>query len=272
MPLYFEATHTGVQPGDLDGNQGRGRYLFVPGSDSRARKMADRFDDVVVRPSGRGHTLYLGTLPGDAGPVDVGVISTGMGAPSAEIILTELLHMGGRRFMRVGTCGSLQPERVLPGELVVALAAVRDESTSLRYAPPEVPSVGDLLAVRALEAACADLGLGHHVGMVHSKDAFWAREFGHGPLRAEHAAYLQMLTDNGVLATEMEVSVLYTLAACFDQQVRAQGQRVRAGAVVMVIGEPSAYDDRDAEIAAHTEGLIEAALAAAVRWDALERA
>lgn len=271
MHLPFEATHIGARPGDLDGNGGRGRYLLVPGSAGRARKMAERFDGVIERPSPRGHDLFLGTLPGEHGPVDVGVISTGMGAPSAEIILTELMMLGGRRFMRVGTSGSMQPDRARPGDLVVATAAVRDESTTARYAPPEVPSVGDFGAVAALDAACAASGAPHHVGVVHSKDAFWAREFGHGPLHEEHAAYRAMLTANGVVATEMEVSVLYTLAAVHDQRVRPLGQRVKAGAVLLIIGEADAYSDRAAEIAAHTERMIAAALDGVRRWDGLER-
>ena len=56
-----------------------------------------------VRPSDRGHNVYLGKL----GEIDVGVCSTGMGAPSTDIIITELIRLGARRFLRIGTAGSV---------------------------------------------------------------------------------------------------------------------------------------------------------------------
>jgi uridine phosphorylase len=52
-------------------------------------------------------------------PAQVGICATGMGCPSVDLIVTELIMLGGRRFFRVGTCGSLQPKLIRYGDLVV---------------------------------------------------------------------------------------------------------------------------------------------------------
>ena len=40
----------------------------------------------------------------------VSVQSTGMGCPSAAIVFEELVQLGVKRFLRVGTCGGLQAD------------------------------------------------------------------------------------------------------------------------------------------------------------------
>lgn len=270
----FEPMHLSARPGDFAGNEGRGRYILIPGSNSRAAKIADRFDTLdTVREHKRGHHVYLGTLRGDRGPIDVAAVGTGMGAPSAEIIVTELFHLGGRRFLRVGTSGSMQPAMVNPGEFVIASAAVRDEGASACYAPPEFPAVASPEWVVALSQAAERLDLTHHVGLVHSKDSFYAREFGHGPKAAEHAGYRALLTAFGVLASEMEASILFTLGAVFGQQVRASGERVLTGTALTVYGEHHEYASPEAEKTAKNravDALIALGLEAIRRLDALE--
>ena len=49
--------------------------------------------------------------------------ATGMGGPSAAIVVHELIELGARRLVRVGTCGALAPELGL-GDLVVVTEAV----------------------------------------------------------------------------------------------------------------------------------------------------
>ena len=281
----FVPHHLSATASDLAGNGGRGRYLLLPGSPGRARALGERFDGHQVRPHPRGHDFHLGTLSSPHGPIDVAAVSTGMGAPSLEIIATELFLLGGRRFLRVGTSGSLQPDRVHASDFVVATAAVRDEGASRTYAPAEFPAVASPATVLAGVRAARALGLRHHAGVVHSKDAFYAREFGHGPLAAEHAAYRAMLTGMGTLASEMEASMLFTLRGHFEHQVRRAGalkgalknqvenglEPVLAGAVFLIIGEDHEYTDRATELAQATERLIDLGLETVRQLAALER-
>ncbi|HEY9898253.1 MAG TPA: nucleoside phosphorylase [Pantanalinema sp.] len=239
----FVPHHLNATPSDLAGNDGIGRYVILPGSDGRAKQIAEHFEDVRVLPHPRCHNLYLGRLRVGARLVDVASVSTGMGCASLDIIVNELCGLGAKRFVRVGTAGSLQPANIRAGSLVVATASVRDEATSRRYVPIEVPAVASLEVVLAAKRAAAELGLAPstHFGVVHCKDSLFAREFGAGPLSEENHAYMRVLSASGVLASEMETAQLFILAALQDHRLRraAEGHahRVLAGAVLGVVGD-----------------------------------
>lgn len=197
-PEDYVPHHITARAEDMAGNGKAGRYWLVPGSMERAADLAQNFDDVVVRESGRGHHVHIGRLarPVDATgraqqPVDVGVVSTGMGCPTVDIILTELIRLGAKRLIRIGSAGSLQPHRgVGVGTLVVATGGVRDEGTSRNYAPMEFPSVASPLIVEALQSAAVELGPAvsekTFTGLIHSKDSLMAREFHEGGMGLEH--------------------------------------------------------------------------------------
>lgn len=68
----------------------------------------------------RGLWGYSGTTP--AGHA-LTIQSTGMGGPSAALVLGELAELGVRRAVRVGTCAALDPSVGL-GELLIASEAV----------------------------------------------------------------------------------------------------------------------------------------------------
>ncbi|MHB1948369.1 MAG: phosphorylase family protein, partial [Gammaproteobacteria bacterium] len=140
----FKPHHINATPADLDGNNGIGRYIFLPGSEGRAKEIADRFDRVDVKHHQREHNLYLGTIKADGKKIDVAAIATGMGCPSTEIIVHELFNLGAKRFLRVGTSGSLQPGLIHAGDIINVQASVRDEDTTRHYAPLELPAISSL--------------------------------------------------------------------------------------------------------------------------------
>lgn len=262
----FTPHHMNVSPEDLAGNDGIGRYLLLPGSDGRAAALAERFEGLQVRKHPRHHNLYTGRLRAPSGRlVDVGTIATGMGCPSLDIIVNELFALGAKRFLRVGTCGSLQPQRIRAGHLVVATASVRDEHTSRAYVPVEVPAVASFEFVAAAHRAASELGAEHvHFGTVHCKDSLYAREFGSGPMQLENKAYMDLLVRAGTLASEMESSQLFVLSSIFNHQLLARGagpeHRVIAGAVLGVVGDDRPFAAPEDERRA-VEGSIDLAFA-----------
>jgi uridine phosphorylase len=138
----------------------------------------------------RGLWGYTGTAP-DGEPATIQ--ATGMGGPSAAIVLTELIGLGARRAIRVGTCGALSPELEL-GELVVALDAVGADGTSRALgAPDRVP------ADPALSAELERRAPGSHAGTVVSVDLFYEG----GPRGAGREG----------LAVEMEAAALFAVGA-----------------------------------------------------------
>ena len=199
-----------------------GRYVLLPGDPKRCAKIAKYFDDPVLIADSREYITYTGTVDG----VKVSVTSTGIGGPSAAIALEELTNCGADTFIRVGTCGGMQ-EEVLSGDLVIASGAIRMDGTSREYAPPEYPAVGDYEILKALEEAADNLGMRHHIGVVHCKDAFYGQ---HNPellpqsevLLQKWEAYLRL----GCLASEMEPATLFIVGGY---------RKVRTGTVLLTM-------------------------------------
>lgn len=258
----FVPFHINAQESDFEGNGGCGRYVLLPGSEGRAEKIASMWKDITVKKHPRNHNLYLGRMESEAGDIDMAVVSTGMGAPSADIIINELVNLGVRNLIRIGTSGSMQPERVPAGSVVVPTGSVKDESASARYLPVEMPAVPSLEFLVAAHDALAEImkeageqgaGLPYEVffGVVHSKDSLYAREMLVGPKRRENEEYMRILKDGGVLASEMETSILFTLGQVYGHRFDREGGRpVLTGAVLAVIGGDEPFADKATETVA----------------------
>lgn len=208
--------HIGLREGDI------GEYVILPGDPKRCEKIAAYFDEPKLVADRREFVTYTGFLNG----VKVSVTSTGIGGPSASIALEELVKVGGKYFIRVGTCGGMQPN-VKSGDLVIATGAIRMEGTSKEYAPIEYPAVADYDIITALKTSAEKLKLPHHVGVVQCKDAFYGQ---HNPelmpvsyeLENKWQAWLKM----GCLASEMESAALF-IAGSF--------LRVKVGSIFLVV-------------------------------------
>ena len=226
----------------------RGDYapaVLLPGDPVRAELIAERMLDGARRVNAeRGLLGFTGTYEG----TPVSVQATGMGGPSAAIVVEELVQLGARRLIRVGTCGGLSPALGL-GDLVVALSAVPADATALRFTggEPHAPTA-DFGVTHGMIHAAKSLGLRPHVGAVASSDTFYDPDPGrHGRWAAR-----------GVLAVEMEAAVLFTLAAL----------RGAAAACVLVVSDLVGGAEHariaDADLAEGVERMTRLALAAAV--------
>ena len=257
----FKPHHMNIDAGDIAGNGSIGRYILLPGSDGRAAAIAEHFTGRYVREHSRRHNFYAGTLDSPAGSIDVAVIATGMGSPSVDIIVNELVRLGARRLIRVGTAGSLQPGKIPIGSIVVASAAVRDEGTTRHYMPLEIPAIAAPAMVAAgLEASDA-CGVEHsYSGIVHTKDSLYAREMGAGPRTRENERFMEQLSAAGVLASEMETAMLFTLAQVYGNSlVEDASKSIEAGAILGIIGDHEAFGN-DRQIADTTEVAVRVGL------------
>ncbi len=101
--------------------------VLLPGDPGRALLLAQYLcEKPLMFNHHRGLWGYTGTA-GDGEALTVQ--STGMGGPSAAIVMHELVALGARRAIRVGTCGALDPMLGL-GDLVVAREAIGADGTS----------------------------------------------------------------------------------------------------------------------------------------------
>lgn len=148
----------------------------------------------------RGLWGYTGLAP-DGGPMTVQ--SSGIGGPSAAIVIAELANLGARWLLRVGTCGAIDASLAL-GELMIVTEAIPDDGTSraLGATGPLRPSPELLEALRAAGqgARAADRP---RAGPVASTDLFYD-----GPSEQE-----QRWLAAGAVAVEMETATLFALAA-----------------------------------------------------------
>ncbi len=244
----FHPEHVNACMEDFEGNNGIGRYIFLPGSDGRAKEIAEGFSNVIVKEHSRRHNLYKGVMAYGGKKIDAAVISTGMGAPSLDIIATELISLGAKRFLRVGTCGPLQ-DYMKMGDFVIATSAVRDDGTTQCYMPLEIPALASFDTILAAERAAARLRYTDrtYYGVVHSKSSLYGREFSHeSPLRKANADYMRILKESGVIASEMETAILFVLASLKNAVLKpSKGvASVKAGAVCVAVTEGDKFVDK----------------------------
>jgi uridine phosphorylase len=169
--------------------------VLLPGDPGRALALAQL---LLAEPKMFNHNRGLWGYSGEAADGELLTIqSTGMGGPSAAIVMEELCDLGLRCAIRLGTCGALADGLAL-GELVVADEALAIDGTSQALGAGErVAADGDLVA--ALRAAAGD---GVRTGAVATCDLFYERD---GARVAEWAAA-------GALAIEMEAATILRVA------------------------------------------------------------
>jgi len=198
-----------IQPHIMCGVGDVAKNVLLPGDPKRAEKIASFFDEARKVAEYRGYMTYTGKVDG----IDISVCSTGIGCPSAAIVVEELARIGAKTFIRVGTTGALQPEMEV-GDIVIATAAVRADGTSKVYAPAGYPAVADFSVASALVEAAEKLGVKVHVGKVVSTDAFYAGSY-------------NIWSRARALSVEMECSAIFTIAGL---------KGLKAGAILAVDG------------------------------------
>jgi uridine phosphorylase len=180
---------------------------IVTGDPERVELLADALGVTSQRWTKRGYAVAEVTV----GDRCLLVCSTGIGGPSLAIAVEELGEVGVSAFVRVGTCGALQPW-IQPGELVMSIASVRDEGTSFQYLPATYPAVADFYLLQAMAAEAQASGRRHFIGITHAKDAYYAESHEGHLLASEWIPRWAALRSAGVLATEMEAAALFTIA------------------------------------------------------------
>jgi 5'-methylthioadenosine phosphorylase/purine-nucleoside phosphorylase len=231
MPIHVRA-----EPGDY------AAACLLPGDPLRAKYIAETyFDNPVQRNTERGMLGYTGEWEGKP----VSVQSTGMGCPSAAIVIEELVQLGVEKLMRVGTCGGLQPHHQL-GDVIVALSAVPQDGTVSTYVrEPHCPTADWKLVHEAVHFA-KEMGQPLHVGPIVSSDVFY------NPDGEQYARW----SARGILAVEMEAAVLFTLGAL---------RKVQAGCMLTVsdiVVEGEFKRITDEELRAAVDRMTRVALAA----------
>ncbi len=186
--------HIKCDPKDIN------RYVFCPGDQARAKKIADHFDSPRLVTESRGYIVYSGEYKG----VPMTVCGTGMGGPVVAIALEELAHMGADTFIRVGSCGVFQDFQNV-GDVIIASGTVREGGTSMAYLPAIFPAVPTYSVLRALVDAGEELQIPVTVGVGAAGDAFYAPR--------EDNSRSELYKKAGLVSVEMESDTLFIAGA-----------------------------------------------------------
>ncbi len=185
--------HIALSPGDI------GEYVLMPGDPARSDIAAKYLDDARLMASNREHRTFTGFYKG----VKISVTSTGMGCPSAAIAAEELINIGAKTLIRIGSSAALDP-RIQIGDLMVTTGAMKNEGTSRFYVPEGFPAVPDLELTMLLLQTARELSgrVGVYAGITSSDDAFYG----------ESEEFIDKLRSCKVMNLDMESSALYTIA------------------------------------------------------------
>ncbi len=198
MPIHLRA-----EQGDYAPN------VLCPGDPRRARYIADTFFDSGFRcvNEERGMLGFTGTFEGSP----ISVQTTGMGCPSAGIVFEELVMLGAKRLIRVGTCGGLK-NGIRMGDTVIALSATAEDTSALRYA--QMASYAPAATFELAETAARlsrQQGATVRVGPVVTSGVFY------DPDHTTIARWKRV----GHIGVEMEAAMMYTIAAVHGIQALA---------------------------------------------------
>jgi DeoD family purine-nucleoside phosphorylase len=180
--------------------------VLLPGDPGRALALAQLLlESPLMFNHHRGLWGYTGKAS-DGEPLTIQ--STGMGGPSAAIVLHELISLGVTRAIRVGTCGALSPTLEL-GDLVLAREAMAADGTSAALGAGETTIADQPLADRLRSELDRRPGRPYHEGCIVSTDLFYERDSRRSGTSSANRA----------IAVEMEASALFAVGACAGIQV-----------------------------------------------------
>lgn len=191
--------------------------VLCPGDPARAAYISQFLTRSEKLAANREYHTYRGFIDN----LPVGVVSTGVGAAGAAIAYHEAISAGARCLIRIGTAGKLRPE-IKSGELVIALAAVREDGVSPQLVPLEFPALADLEVCLTLRQAAESLGIKTHIGLVHTTGLFY--------VLTNRSLDRKISANYGALCIEMECSILFVLGSL---------HHVHTGAILAINGDAS---------------------------------
>ena len=203
VPSGERQYHIGLGPGEL------ADYILLPGDQDRVERVASRFDSVERTHRHREFASATGLYRGHR----ISCVSTGIGTDNVEIVISEILALVERpTFIRIGSCGALQPGMEL-GDLVISTGSVRLETTTNWFVHEGYPALANHEAILALVEAAERLGLRYHTGITATAPGFYGaqgRPIAQLPIR--YPDFADEMTRQGILNFEMEASAVLVLA------------------------------------------------------------
>lgn len=227
-------------------------YAILPGDPQRVERIREFLTDVKDIAFNREYKSITGYYKG----VKVMAISTGMGGASVAIGVEELVNIGVKAMIRIGSCGALRAGIKL-GDLCIVNGAVRDDGASKAYIDQIYPAIPDTELLFEVIEAAKELEYPHHVGIGRSHDCLY------GDPKGELDKYWG---ERGVISSDMETSTLFVVgglrgvktASILNNVVEVEGN---------LMEEINSYVDGESAVAEGEKREIITALEAFVRLE-----
>jgi uridine phosphorylase len=182
-----------------------GKVVLLPGDSQRCKLIANLLDNAQLVASNREFVTYTGENNG----IIISCTSTGIGCPSTSIAVEELINIGAKVLIRVGTCGAFQKD-IYSGDLIIVTAAVRGDGTSEEYVPIEFPAVADFEVVKVLIQAAKELNIPYKLGIIRTHDAFYVES---PYARGNYKERVKAWAERRVLAVENESATIFVISS-----------------------------------------------------------
>lgn len=195
---------TSLSPGDV------GKYVLLPGDPARSDRAAKFLDDAELISDYREYRTFTGYYKG----VRVSVMSTGIGCPSAAIGAEELINIGAKVLIRIGSSAALADD-IRVGDLIISTGTMKNEGTSKFFVPDSFPAIPDFDLTAMLLSTAREMVNGHdfdiHYGIGSTDDGFYG----------ETPEYIERIHSYGCINLDMEAAGIFTTA-------HRKGQRAAA--------------------------------------------
>jgi uridine phosphorylase len=233
--------HIGCSRDDLGHNPPT--IALLSGDPERTRRIAYETSGVTCEAclsENRGLPSYLVVLTTGQ---RVLAATSGMGAPSLSIVVNELVDIGIRQIIRVGTSGSIQAT-VPAGSVVISQAALCRQGAADDIAPREYPAAADPFLTVALAHAAQELQVAWHMGITASVDTFYeGQERIESSVNKHLLRWLQGITEEyqrlNILNYEMETGTLFKMANVYG---------IAAACICAIVADRTSSEEIKAEV------------------------
>lgn len=205
--------HLKIKPDELS------RLVLLPGDPQRAHYIAIKF---LKHPKLINEYRGLNAYTGFYNDKKISVVTSGMGAPSAGIVIEELHRLGVNTIIRTGTCGGVA-KKIKPSDIIIPTGAGANIGFKKAYGIVEVPSVPDFNVLKKLVEQGENFKNKNikniptiHIGPIMTSDAFFSEK-----------KDAKLLESKGILAMEMECAALFALGHVLG---------IKTGAILLATG------------------------------------
>jgi len=220
--------HINAEPGDF------AETVLMPGDPLRARYIADTYlKDARQVNDVRNVWGFTGKYK----DMDVSIMASGMGIPSASIYCTELItEFGVRRIIRVGSCGTVNP-LVNLRDIVIAMGASTDSGVNrMRFGGYDLAAIANFDLLRNAVKVAEEKRVTFHVGNIFSGDLFYTPD----------SEMFDVMEKFNILGIEMEAAGIYGVAAEFKADALAictVSDDIRSGAALTAEERQTTFDE-----------------------------